>query len=92
MPDERINSVTASNYSITSSLDYLGAKIRVYFNGSCLTVKYELNNNYNISSYPKLENYLFGAVTLTKNVDIDKYKYFGYVTGFDRKGKFSVGN
>ena len=92
MPDERINSVTASNYSITSSLDYLGAKIRVYFNGSCLTVKYELNNNYNISSYPKLENYLFGAVTLTKNVDIDKYKYFGYVIGFDRKGKFSVGN
>ena len=29
---------------------------------------------------------------MTKNVDIDKYKYSGYSIGFDRKGKFSVGN
>ena len=29
------------------------------------------------------------SVTLTKNVDIDKYKYSGYGTGFDRKGSFS---
>ena len=36
LSDERINSITASNYSITHSLDYLGAKIRVKFNGSCL--------------------------------------------------------
>ena len=27
--------------------------------------------NYNISSYPTLENCLFGAVSLTKNADID---------------------
>ena len=31
---------------------------------------------------------LFGAVTLTTNVDIDAYKY----SGFDRKGEFSFGN
>ena len=35
---------------------------------------------------------MFGAVTLTKNRDIDKYKYFGYGIGFYRKGKFIVGN
>ena len=35
---------------------------------------------------------LFGAVTLTKNVDIDVYKYSGYGFGFDRKGEFSFGN
>ena len=35
---------------------------------------------------------LFGAVTLTKNVDIDAYKYSGYGFGFDRKGEFSFGN
>ena len=36
MPDECINSITWSNYSITPSLDYLSAKIRVKLNGSCL--------------------------------------------------------
>ena len=36
MPDERINSITGTNYSITLSLDYLSAKIRVKRNGSCL--------------------------------------------------------
>ena len=29
-----------------------------------------------------------GAVTLTKNVDIDKYGYSGYGIGFDRRGSF----
>ena len=38
---------------------------------------------------PTLKNCLFGAVTLTKNVDIDKYKYPGYGTGFDRRSNFS---
>ena len=32
---------------------------------------------------------LFGAVTVTKNSDIDKYGYSGYGTGFDRRGSFS---
>ena len=31
---------------------------------------------------------LFGAVTLTKIVDIDKYGYSGYGIGFDRRGSF----
>ena len=38
---------------------------------------------------PTLKNCLFGAVTLTKNADIDKYGYSGYGIGFDRKGSFS---
>ena len=33
---------------------------------------------------PTLVNCLFGAVSLTKNADIDKYKYLGYRIGFDR--------
>ena len=33
---------------------------------------------------------MFGAVELTKIADIDKYKYFGYGIGFDRRGSFSV--
>ena len=34
--DESINSITASNFIIIPSLDYVGAKVRVKFNGSCL--------------------------------------------------------
>ena len=36
-----------------------------------------------------LHNCLFGAVKLTKNTDIDKYKYFGYGIRFDSRGSFS---
>ena len=45
--------------------------------------------NINISDCLTLENCLFGAVSLTKNADIDKYKYSGYGIGFDRHGSFS---
>ena len=37
---------------------------------------------------PTLQSCLFGAVTLPKNTDIDKYGYFGYGIGFDRRGIF----
>ena len=35
---------------------------------------------------------MFGAVSLTKHVDIDQYKYSGYGIGFDRKGEFLFGS
>ena len=38
---------------------------------------------------PTLKNCLFGTATLTKNADIDKYKYSGYGIGFDRRSSFS---
>ena len=38
---------------------------------------------------PRLENCLFAPVTLTKNTDIDKYKYSAYGIGFDRRSSFS---
>ena len=34
--DERLNSNTASNYSITPELSFYGTKTRVQFNESCL--------------------------------------------------------
>ena len=107
LSDERINYNTASNYSITPELSHYGTKARVKFSGSCLKqdkatynhvtivniyVVYEISKNCNISSYPTLENCLFEAVSLTKHVDIDQYKYSGYGIGFDRKGPFSFGN
>ena len=102
--DEKINTITAFNYSITPELSYYGSKIRLKFNGSCLKqdkatynhgktiniyIACEISKSYNISSYPTLENCLFGAVSLTKHVDFDQYQYFGYSIGFGGKGTFS---
>ena len=42
---------------------------------------YEVNKNFKISNYPTLENCLFGSGSLTKNGDIDQYKYSGYEIG-----------
>ena len=39
-----------------------------------------------------LENYLFAAVKLTKQPDIDQYKYSEYGIGFDGKEFFSLDN
>ena len=38
---------------------------------------------------PTLKNCSFGAITLAKNADIDKYKYSGYGIGFDKRSSFS---
>ena len=37
-----------------------------------------------------LGNCLFGPVKLTKNADLDKYKYSGYGIGFDSRSEFSL--
>ena len=89
-------------------LQTYGTKTRVEFNGSCLKqdsvtfnhgkivniyIVYEISKNINISHYPTLEIYLFGAVILSKNADINKYKYSGYgigFVGFDRHGSFHL--
>ena len=39
-----------------------------------------------------LGNCLFGSVKLTKNADLDKYKYTGCVIGFDSRSKFLFTN
>ena len=87
MSDEKINSIAASNYSVTPYLDYYGTKTRVEFSGSCLKqdkvtfdhgkivniyIAYEISESINISHYPTLESCLFGAVSLSKNAGIDR--------------------
>ena len=42
------------------------------------------NINSNRNSNLKVQNALFGAVSLTKNADVNKYKYSGYENAFDR--------
>ena len=46
-------------------------------------------NQGHLDDDPTLKNCLIGAVTLTKNTDIDKYGYSGYGIGSDRRGSFS---
>ena len=82
----------------------MGTKKRVRFSGTCLKqdkitynhgkivsiyIVYEINKKDNTSSDSALENCLFGVASLTKNADIDKYKYPGYEIGFDRHRFFS---
>ena len=50
-------------------------------------IVYELSSNLNNFDLT-LENCLFGAVRLTKNANVDKYKYLGYGIGFDSRGTF----
>ena len=56
-------------------------------------IVYEIINisgiNGNKDSNLTVKNALFGAVSLTKNADVDKYKYSGYGNAFDGKGSFS---
>ena len=52
-------------------------------------IVYKLGASSSRVNDPTLKNCLFGAVTLTKNADIDKYGYSGYGIGFDRRGSFS---
>ena len=105
LSDENITAPFAPNNFLNPSLEYLGTKPRVRLSGSSLKqnvityyhgklvniyIAYEINKTDNTtSSDPKLENCLFGAVALTKNADIDKYKYSGHGIGFGRKGSFS---
>ena len=52
-------------------------------------IVYELGASSSNSDDPTLKNCLFGAVSLTKNADIDKNGYSGYGIGLDRKSSFS---
>ena len=91
-----------NNNSIARKLEYVDKNMFVKFNGSCLIKQDKFTSNrkifniyivYDLDSDldnfdPTLENCLFGAVKLTKNIDTNKYKYSGYGIGFDSKGTF----
>ena len=101
---ESIKPPTTSANSLTPELNYYGTKTRVKINGSCLKqakilctystivnvdIVYGLGASGSQDNDPTLKNWLFGAVTLTKNADIDKYEHSGYGIGFDRRPSFS---
>ena len=104
LSDENIIAPTISDYKINPELSYFGTKTRVEFNASCwkqdkitynhkkvvnIHTVYQINKNFNIRDYPTLENCLFGAVSWTKNADINNYNYLRYGIGFNRHGFYS---
>ena len=85
-------------------MSYYATKTTVKLTGSCLQLPkvsfthrrvvkiyifYELDASSSHPDDPILKSYLFGAVTLTKITDIDKYQYSSYGIGFDRNSSFS---
>ena len=104
LSNESIKSPTTSNNSLNPKLSCYGTKVRVQFTKSCLKqsshifthkkivnsyIVYKLAASSSHTSNPTKKICLFGAVTLTKNADIEKYKYSGYGIGFDRRSSFS---
>ena len=104
LSNEGIKPPTTSKNSLNPRLSYNDTKIKIKFTGSCLKqskftfthkkvvniyIVYELGASSSHDSDPAIKNCLFGAVTLTKNADIEKYKYSGYGIGFDRRSSFS---
>ena len=101
LSSKTITPYATSDNSLTPLIDHYGSKVRVKFNGSCLKqsnkltycygakvniyLVYELGASGSNNSDPTLKHCLFGAVTLTKNADIGKYRYSGYGVGFDRR-------
>ena len=104
MSDESIKPPPTSDNSLTPLINFYSYNIRVKINGSIfrqpkvsythkktvnIYIVYELARSSSNSDDFTLKNSLFGAVTLMKNADIDKYGYSGYGIGFDRKSSFS---
>ena len=89
LSDETIKPPATSDNTLTPVSNYYGTKTRIKFTGSCLKqpkisfthkkvvniyIVYELGASSSHSSDPARKNSLFGAVTLTKNAEIEKYK------------------
>ena len=104
LSNETIKPPTTSNNSLNPRLSHNDTKIKAQFTGSCVKqpnftfthkkvvniyVVYELGASSSHDSDPTIQNFFFGAVTLNKNADIERYKYSAYGIGFDRRSSFS---
>ena len=90
MPNEKISSITTPNYNQAPSLAYDDVRIKLKFAG-VLSQQGKITYNYgpivniyivyrlspSITSGITLENCLFGAIKLTKNLKITTYSGYG---------------
>ena len=86
------NEIIKPDNTLAPTLKYTGKRMYVKFNGSCLKqdkitfnhgkivniyIIYDLELTLTYNADITLENYLFGAVKITQNADVSKYKYSG---------------
>ena len=104
LSDEAIKLPVTSHSSLTPCIHCVSNEIRLKFTGSCLKqpklqythrtivniyIVYELGASSSNNNDPTLKNCFFSAVTLNKNAETDKYGYYGYGIGFDRRSSSS---
>ena len=101
LSDESIKPPVTCDNSLSPLIDYLGDKISLKFQGSCLKqpkrtytnektvniyIAYELGVFSSFNNDPTLKN---SRGSITKNAHTDKYQYLDCGTGLDRKSSFS---
>ena len=104
LSNKSIKPPATSDNSLAPLVDYLGSKIRLKFNGSCLKqhnltythsivvniyIIYEIAASGSNSDDLTVRNSLLIVFRLTKNTDIDKHGYSGYGIAFERRRSFS---
>ena len=89
LSNEGIKPPKVGNNNLTPQINYYEHHLRVIFSGSCLQqskidysnkkisfyIVYELQTSNSNLNDPTLQNFLFGSVTLNKNVDIRKGRF-----------------
>ena len=102
MPEENIENITKSDSNFAPTFVDHHLLRDINFNGHCLVnniyitrkvinlyISYTLGPQLtNLNPDFTLGNCLFGSVKLTKNADLDEYKYSGYGIGFDSCSEF----
>ena len=90
MSEENIENITKSGSNFAPIFVDHHLFSNISFNGHCL-IKHKVSvpkNVRNLNTDFTLSNCLFGSVKLTKNADLDKYKYSIYGIGFDSRSEF----
>ena len=106
MCDESIKLSATPDYILAPSLNYIGVRPRIKFDGQCLKQDkaafhhkpiVSINIVYEINLLPfrrdddfTLRNALFGAVKLVKNANTDKHEYSGYGKRCANHGTFPI--
>ena len=103
MSEENIENITKSDSNSAPHFVNHHVLPDINFDGHCLTnnisISKKVINRYisyilnpwlrNLNTDFSLKNCLFRSVKLTRNADLDKYKYSGYSIGFDSCSEFS---
>ena len=102
--DSNVSEVANSSNVVPGLIINKNGKLSVAFSGNLLKqtkvaynhgriiniyITYKLQKKSNNNPDMTLENCLFGAIKITKDVDVSKYSYSGYGISFDAKGSYT---